>query len=652
MSEPRAGDGRFKTLSAFVLFWIVALVFCLGTLNLVDDHFGRISPGSEILVFGELPFRDFLDPGYFLTEFSSAAMQWLFGRSLVGELLLNALCIATGCLLVSVLTRRVTGSLAGALATGALALLALPRAYDYDKVLFYPLGIWAGWRWLAQPRTGRLTVLAVTLVTAGLYRYDNGAFLLVATIAAVAVVWWDDHRQLLKRVGSLVLAVAVVSALPAVFIQTHGGLVNAADQALAYGVRERERTHLSSYPRIHVGTRIVGLIPVPPSENMVRVRWAAGLAGTERQRLARRFGLDAEVQDGAPERRTWRYVMPDPSTDRLRLLVNDPRVEDTDGIDRSRLVLLNPESRLLRLERWSPVMRVRVLPEAWTVDNAQSVYYYVLLLLPVVSAVLLAVRWRLEREHRAKITLLIVLTALLDVFVLRDPFMARAGGIAGPLAVLGAWAVPRLPLAVSRDRGGRGRRMVRAAAAGAALLVGWSLVIALDWPHQLNDLGSAPSTLTPRLTEFAKMPPELGLLPSGHLAEMVRYVRRCTLPSDRVFISWFQPELFYFAQRGFGGGMSATFGSHWSEPRFQERSITAFETRPTPIVVLRAEDASRFRADYPLLDAYFVRRYRLAGQTNFGNAEVDPDGYRVFVRIDRTPTSLDQETGLPCFGNR
>src|SRR6188472_3883373 len=155
----------FGTWMALAIFWVVALGFCLRTLNLLDDHYGRISPGQQILVFGELPFRDYLDPGYFLTEFSSAAMQWLFGQNLLGELLLDSVCIATGCLLVCVAARRLSGNLPAALVAGTLALLSLPRAYDYDKVLFYPLGILMAWRWLEKPRPGRLAALAVTLTT-------------------------------------------------------------------------------------------------------------------------------------------------------------------------------------------------------------------------------------------------------------------------------------------------------------------------------------------------------------------------------------------------------------------------------------------------------------------------------------------------------
>jgi len=116
-----------------------------------------------------------------------------------------------------------------------------------------------------------------------------------------------------------------------------------------------------------------------------------------------------------------------------------------------------------------------------------------------------------------------------------------------------------------------------------------------------------------------------------------------------VFISWFRPELFYFSERGFGGGMSATFGGHWSEPRFQARSLAAFEAQPTPVLLLRAQDVDRFSADYPLLDAYFKRQYRVAGDTDFGDAEAGPGAYRVLVQADRATTSVDQATGLPCI---
>lgn len=41
----------------------LVLPFSLGTYVFSDDHFGRISPGRQISRYGELPFRDFFDPG-------------------------------------------------------------------------------------------------------------------------------------------------------------------------------------------------------------------------------------------------------------------------------------------------------------------------------------------------------------------------------------------------------------------------------------------------------------------------------------------------------------------------------------------------------------------------------------------------------------
>jgi 4-amino-4-deoxy-L-arabinose transferase-like glycosyltransferase len=158
-------------------------------------------------------------------------MQWLFGQSVVGELLLNSLFIATGCVLVAVLARRITGSLGAAIITGSLALFALPRAYDYDKVLFYPLGIWMAWRWLDRPTPRRLFLLSLTLVIAGLYRYDNGVFLGTAILAGVVVDRWRQPRQLVTRAGAFVLMTALVSLPGLLFIETHGGVGNAIDQS-------------------------------------------------------------------------------------------------------------------------------------------------------------------------------------------------------------------------------------------------------------------------------------------------------------------------------------------------------------------------------------------------------------------------------------
>jgi hypothetical protein len=176
-----------------------------------------------------------------------------------------------------------------------------------------------------------------------------------------------------------------------------------------------------------------------------------------------------------------------------------------------------------------------------------------------------------------------------------------------------------------------------------------SLAAAVGWPRQVAVPFMPPRVISHRLSVFARTPPAIELLPSGGVAGIVAYVRDCTAPSDRIFVSWFVPELFYFAQRGFGGAMSATFGSHWSEPRFQRRSVAALDAHSTPVVVIKNRTYAQFQGDYPLIDQYLTQHYRPGGSTDFDDPEAPPDGYRVLVRTDRPVIRTDGRFGLPCF---
>ena len=164
LAHPRVGAVTSLIVGALSLF------FSLATYAFSNDHFGRISPGRQIARYGELPFRDFLDPGYFLTELASAAVQRVFGDNLLGEMLLTSSCVAAGAVIILWLVRRATGSLWLAVVTAGLAVLTFRRPYDYDKFLFYPLGLLACWRYADRRRGRDLVVLAAVSVVAGLFR--------------------------------------------------------------------------------------------------------------------------------------------------------------------------------------------------------------------------------------------------------------------------------------------------------------------------------------------------------------------------------------------------------------------------------------------------------------------------------------------------
>ena len=74
-------------------------------------------------------------------EAISAGVQRVFGDNLLGEMLLTSSFVAGGAVAILMLVRRATGSTILAAVTAAVALFASPRPYDYDKFLFYALGL-------------------------------------------------------------------------------------------------------------------------------------------------------------------------------------------------------------------------------------------------------------------------------------------------------------------------------------------------------------------------------------------------------------------------------------------------------------------------------------------------------------------------------
>jgi|RhiMethySRZTD1v2_1073278.scaffolds.fasta_scaffold277395_2 hypothetical protein len=67
---------------------------------------------------------------------------------------------------------------------------------------------------------------------------------------------------------------------------------------------------------------------------------------------------------------------------------------------------------------------------------------------------------------------------------------------------------------------------------------------------------------------------------------MVGYVRACTPPGSRVLVSGFVPQLYFFAERGFAGGMPVFFGDHWSTVQDQEQTIEQLRREFVPLAIV------------------------------------------------------------------
>ena len=150
----------------------------------------------------------------------------------------------------------------------------------------------------------------------------------------------------------------------------------------------------------------------------------------------------------------------------------------------------------------------------------------------------------------ARIAALLTLCLALNIFILRDPLGARIGGMAGPAAVLFAWIAGRL---------------MRRWAGSLALVLLLACVVAslsgvAEWNRRLMFDESIVGRVRRLTTVMAATPPLITTLPNAHLWGLAAYLRECIGPADRVFTPAFVPELYFFAQRGFAGGVVATFG--------------------------------------------------------------------------------------------
>lgn len=525
------GSGRI----AAVLVWLGALWFALVTLVFLNDHFGRISPARQIALFGELPFRDYFDPGYFLTELSTAALMRVLGDNLLGEALLTTTFIATGTLLVFLLTRRLTGSLVASLVSAGLALAFLPRAYDYDKVLFYPLGLMLCWRYVDRPAASRLWACAAGLVVAALFRYDNGVFLGAAMLMTIGVAHAGEWGLAARRIGGLLVAALCLAMPVLLFMQFQIGIADVLDQMITYGRRETARTQLGAQ----------------------------------------------------------RFV-------------------------------------------------VHSLQSIASANNADAFLFNLVRLMPLAGALVLVLDLRSRRGSRdmvAQLVGLVTLCVCLNVFILRDPIGARLGGMAGPFAILALWIM---------HRAWHGWTPARVIVVAVLALTGASAFVSADWRGRVRAEMVRPSLLVQAINAWAISPPPLEAIPNRAIAGLARYARECTAPGDRLLATWFVPDLFFYAQRGFAGRIVALFGSHWSEERFERRSVEALASQSVPIVFTRTGD-ERFREDYPQIDAYIRNSYSLVGTSNFGDADIGQDGYSVWVRRDRRANDTYDGTPFPCF---
>jgi hypothetical protein len=210
---------RAATLAVFAVTWLFRWL----TIDFTNDHFVHLSRARQILL-GELPVRDFFDPGLPLHYFASAAALALFGQNLFGEAILTVTLVALGAALTFYLAARTSGSVLLALLATFIAVVLFPRLYNYPKVFLYPLALVSVWHYANRRTTGALILLGVVTAVATLFRLDHGLYVAITVAAALVLANLGQPRMLPASFGRVAAAGAVLVLPFFIFVQLNAGI--------------------------------------------------------------------------------------------------------------------------------------------------------------------------------------------------------------------------------------------------------------------------------------------------------------------------------------------------------------------------------------------------------------------------------------------
>jgi hypothetical protein len=171
-----------RAVIAVVSAAVVVLIFTAST-QIFDATFYAMA-NAQSLLSGDRIYRELFEPGVPAASYTAAAMQILFAHRLIGEFVRQWLFILAGFAIATHLGVQLSRSPRATLIamTPALLILAVTPIYHHDKLFFFPLIIWVGWRYIDQPTTRRAAVGGCVTAVGFLFRHDYGVYLGTASV--------------------------------------------------------------------------------------------------------------------------------------------------------------------------------------------------------------------------------------------------------------------------------------------------------------------------------------------------------------------------------------------------------------------------------------------------------------------------------------
>jgi hypothetical protein len=622
-----------------------------------NDHFAHLVRAVH-LVDGELPLRDYADAELRamwppLTYATSAAAQVVLGETLRSEAILTVGLLALGAAVTLWGAARLAQATFPALLVTMATVGLGPKLYNYPKVVVYAIAVILMVTYARRPTVLGLLPLAALTAVGTLYRHDHGVFLALSCAALIMLV---RPPSPLRSIGVFSLIVTLGLLPGIVFVQWNVGLLEYVRKCLALSRQEAARTTTEAvFPSIDWREPLLAQADPRGQRPRLNVRWVAGLTREAQAERERALGLENPV--ARSEERNWTYELRDWSPQSLEAIVRDGFVEDTDGVDRRTFMLSPPADGSLwtRWQRRVPFLRWRIAPGVLHEGNAVPWLYVVawgVVLVSLASSLVPGLTRKLVSPGvpPAALGAIAVMGLLMLVVYLRNPIPARLPDVSVPVAVLGAWLMATISRAVRFST--RPRRiavnglltilvfltMLGVGSAGAIAqelnVFGFSEgteAIASHWRNVWANLGSLPDSVQEDDSKFGKA---------------IAYIRRCTMPDDRLLVGNNAPELNYFSDRRFAAGQLTFFSNFYTAEEDQRLAIRRWQRQSIPVALIQPPGRfeEEFGADYPLLAAYLQAEYRRVGS-------LDLDGGVMDVWVEsRRQVDLDTTTGLPCPG--
>jgi hypothetical protein len=221
-----------QAYAAILVGTLAFLLRFLGFRGFSNDHYMHLAWSRQLLA-GELPGRDFVDPGMPLTYVVSALVQAI-SPDPFGEVLLTTAALGVAVALVCVIVSHLTGRVTIGVGAALFAIALQPRLYNYPKILVPMIVLGLVSLYAAQPSRLRVAILGAWTVVAALFRYDFGLYTCAAMTAALLAVHWRQPRRLAGAVGSYGLAVALFGVPYAAFVQWSIGLRLHLEEAVEF----------------------------------------------------------------------------------------------------------------------------------------------------------------------------------------------------------------------------------------------------------------------------------------------------------------------------------------------------------------------------------------------------------------------------------